>query len=145
MQTICGLRQRHGLALPPSPSVPAFAPPRVALANLRDWLIQVEQSAIDPAPEPDDSLSDDSNEQWIDCRTAAQIWERSKSWWRSKVDQGKPISRYRLSGKTKLFRFTDAEQLARSRSIGRRGAQTERRQASPIFASDAKGRQSPRQ
>lgn len=122
LQTICGLRQRKGMTIPALPHIPADAPPRVALATVRDWLIQVDLSRTDPTPAPSRSLARHGNDRWIDCRTAAATWQRSMSWWRSKVGDGKPISHCQRNGKTKLFRLVDADRLARRLSIGRRSA-----------------------
>ena len=59
LQTVCGLRQREGMTLPALPAVPAHAPPTVALATVRDWLIRTDGTASQSglaSGQPEESL-----------------------------------------------------------------------------------------
>ncbi len=120
LQTLSWLREYKGLDIPPVPTVPSEAPPKVALAMARDWLLAAEIDDNRKGTEPITATDQDNEEDMIDCATAAQVWQRSPSWWRGQVGVGKPITKYRTAGRTKLFRRIDAERLAKDLGIAKR-------------------------
>ena len=120
VQTLSWLRLNEGLDIPPAPTAPSDAPPGVALATLRDFLITAQNDDKPKGTEPITATDRDNEEDMIDCATATREWQRSASWWRDKVGVGKPIATFRTAGKKKLFRRTDAECHARKMGIAKR-------------------------
>ena len=120
IQTLSWLRLNEGLDIPPAPTAPSDAPPGVALATLRDFLITAHKDDNPKGTEPITATDQEDEEDMIDCKTAAQEWERCPSWWRDKVGEGKPIAVLRTAGKKKLFRRTDAECYVRRNRIAKR-------------------------
>lgn len=92
----------------------------VALAMIGDWLITVANDDSPKGTEPITATDQDDERELISCSTAAQVWQRSASWWRSKVGKDKPIANYLTAGRKKLFRRTDAERLAKELGIAKR-------------------------
>lgn len=120
LRTLSWLRLREGWVIPTAPAIPSDAPPAVVLAILGDWLITAKGDNNRKETKPITGADRDNEEDMINCATAAQVWQRSASWWRGQVGVGKPITNYRTAGRTKLVRRIDAERLAKDLRIAKR-------------------------